>query len=220
MELHNRRHVYSSPAVSDGVVYIGSVDKKVYALDAATGALKWNYTTGGYIGSSPAVCSGVVYIGSDDMKVYAFACARPPSIASIVLSPQGPTPDSQVSVSATITDLSYGVKMISLHYSTDGGSTWTILPMSLSTGSTYTAIIPKQTDGTTVQYKIKVEDNAGNIVESNIASYTVHAPTPAIPGFPIEASIIGIVMAVATLTLLKRKKLTIIPTKCKVEFES
>ena len=30
-------HVFSSPAVVDGTVYIGSNDNKVYALDAATG---------------------------------------------------------------------------------------------------------------------------------------------------------------------------------------
>jgi serine/threonine-protein kinase len=29
--------IRSSPAVVDGIVYIGSDDKKVYALDAATG---------------------------------------------------------------------------------------------------------------------------------------------------------------------------------------
>lgn len=39
----------TSPALSpDGsTVYIGSTDKNVYALDADTGALKWNFNTGG-----------------------------------------------------------------------------------------------------------------------------------------------------------------------------
>jgi outer membrane protein assembly factor BamB len=61
----------SSPAVVSGVVYIGSEDHKLYALDAATGALKWSYTTAGAIDSSPAVANGVVYVGSNDHKVYA-----------------------------------------------------------------------------------------------------------------------------------------------------
>ena len=39
--------VDSSPAVAGGTVYVGSHDGKVYALDAATGHLRWSYTTGG-----------------------------------------------------------------------------------------------------------------------------------------------------------------------------
>ena len=61
----------SSPAVANGVVYIGSDDNNVYALNANTGALLWSYTTGGAVTSSPAVANGVVYVGSDDNKVYA-----------------------------------------------------------------------------------------------------------------------------------------------------
>ncbi|MBT7345857.1 PQQ-binding-like beta-propeller repeat protein, partial [Candidatus Bathyarchaeota archaeon] len=40
------------------MVYIGSNDKKVYCLDAETGAKNWEYTTGGTIESSPAVADG------------------------------------------------------------------------------------------------------------------------------------------------------------------
>ena len=63
--------VFSSPAVSNGVVYVGSYDSNVYALNATTGATVWNYTTGGAVLSSPAVVNGVVYIGSSDNNVYA-----------------------------------------------------------------------------------------------------------------------------------------------------
>jgi outer membrane protein assembly factor BamB len=38
--------VGSSPAVVNGVVYIGSGDGNVYALDAKSGVKLWNYTTG------------------------------------------------------------------------------------------------------------------------------------------------------------------------------
>ena len=65
--------VTSSPAVANGVVYVGSYDDKVYALNASTGALLWSYTTGYEVFSSPAVANGVLYVGSDDYKVYAFA---------------------------------------------------------------------------------------------------------------------------------------------------
>ena len=61
----------SSPAVANGTVYIGANDGKVYALNAATGALKWSHTGGGFDPSSPAVANGLVYIGFFRSKVYA-----------------------------------------------------------------------------------------------------------------------------------------------------
>ena len=65
-------YVYSSsPAVANGVVYVGSQDDNVYALNASTGARLWSYATGSYVFSSPAVGNGVVYVGSGDYKVYA-----------------------------------------------------------------------------------------------------------------------------------------------------
>lgn len=53
------------------MVYVGSNDNGVYALNASTGARFWSYTTGGSVYSSPAVGNGVVYVGSFDDKVYA-----------------------------------------------------------------------------------------------------------------------------------------------------
>lgn len=63
--------VYSSPAVVDGVVYVGSDDFHVYAFDAETGAEIWTILTGGRVISSPAVADGVVYAGSYDTNLYA-----------------------------------------------------------------------------------------------------------------------------------------------------
>ena len=58
--------VFSSPAVANGVVYVGSGDDNVYALNAKTGAKLWSYATSFLVGSSPAVANGVVYVGSYD----------------------------------------------------------------------------------------------------------------------------------------------------------
>ncbi|HYC19963.1 MAG TPA: PQQ-binding-like beta-propeller repeat protein [Candidatus Bathyarchaeia archaeon] len=68
-------YVDSSPAVANGVVYMGSLDNNTYALNAYTGAKLWNYTTGGHVWSSPAVVNGVVYVGSNDGNVYAIGNA-------------------------------------------------------------------------------------------------------------------------------------------------
>ncbi len=63
--------IHSSPAVADDTVYVGSQDKKLYALDAATGAERWEYETGSWVESSPAIVNGVVYFGSNDGRLYA-----------------------------------------------------------------------------------------------------------------------------------------------------
>jgi len=67
--------VFSSPAVAGGVVYVGSEDDNVYALNAATGAQLWQFTTGDKVFSSPAVAGGVVYVGSYDCNLYALSAA-------------------------------------------------------------------------------------------------------------------------------------------------
>ncbi len=61
----------SSPAVVNGLVYIGSFDKHIYAIDAETGQEKWKFETGSPVWSSPAVVEGVLYIGSNDHYLYA-----------------------------------------------------------------------------------------------------------------------------------------------------
>jgi outer membrane protein assembly factor BamB len=53
-------NLYSCPAVSGGVVYVGSMDTStgnMYAINAATGAKLWNFSTGymNLVSSSPAM---------------------------------------------------------------------------------------------------------------------------------------------------------------------
>jgi len=61
----------SSPAVVNGIVYFGSGDGNIYAVDAASGQLKWKHGTGDVVHSSPAVADGIVYVGSWDSIFYA-----------------------------------------------------------------------------------------------------------------------------------------------------
>ena len=61
----------SSPAIVSGVVFIGSEDDKMYALNASTGAHIWNYTSSSDIDSSPAVFNGRVFFTAQDGYLYA-----------------------------------------------------------------------------------------------------------------------------------------------------
>lgn len=62
----------SSAAIADGVVYVGSFNGDLAALDLASGALKWKYSTGSSIGeSSPAVAGESVFIGDSDGVLHA-----------------------------------------------------------------------------------------------------------------------------------------------------
>ncbi len=55
-----------APTVADGVVYAGSKTKKLYALDAATGKIRWTIPLGEEVGTPPAVVNGTAYVPTDD----------------------------------------------------------------------------------------------------------------------------------------------------------
>jgi outer membrane protein assembly factor BamB len=63
--------IYGSPVSAEGLVFVGSADGNLYALNTA-GAVRWIKPTAGAIESTPAVAKGNVYVGSDDGNIYAF----------------------------------------------------------------------------------------------------------------------------------------------------
>lgn len=65
----------SSPAVANGLVYIGAGDGRLYALNAATGIMRWSYNTGSPIDSTPILADGTIYFGNDNSRVYALNAA-------------------------------------------------------------------------------------------------------------------------------------------------
>ena len=78
--------VFSTPAVSNGIVYFGGADRdfgtgafsglfdrdsRLYAVDANDGRELWSFRTGASVFSSPGLAAGIVYFGSADGNVYA-----------------------------------------------------------------------------------------------------------------------------------------------------
>jgi outer membrane protein assembly factor BamB len=76
---HPETTVWSSPAVAvvggRAVLFVGSYDRNLYALDVATGRERWRFTAGASIRSAPAVARVggriVVFFGADDRTFYA-----------------------------------------------------------------------------------------------------------------------------------------------------
>ena len=61
----------NAPTLSDGVVYVGADDAKVYALDAETGQQLWSFETNDVVRSRATISNGIVYVGSNDNNLYA-----------------------------------------------------------------------------------------------------------------------------------------------------
>jgi eukaryotic-like serine/threonine-protein kinase len=134
--------VQSSPAVADGVVYVGSNDNNVYALNVTTGATSWKpFTTGAPVQSSPAVADGTVYIGSNDGNVYALrastgATAWTPFSAGapVSSSPAVANGGIYVGTSSCITTCQYGNSLLALN-ATTGALDWEEFPTTGAVGS-------------------------------------------------------------------------------------
>ena len=71
MDFATKGPVDASPAVSGGVVVVGSDDGSVYALDAASGALLWTDALGAPVRSAPAIDGSVAYAAADNGRVRA-----------------------------------------------------------------------------------------------------------------------------------------------------
>jgi outer membrane protein assembly factor BamB/serine/threonine protein kinase len=63
--------ILSSPTVVNGVVYVGSNDYTLYAINTVTGMQEWTFATRNNILSLPAVVNGIVYTSSTDTRLYA-----------------------------------------------------------------------------------------------------------------------------------------------------
>lgn len=70
-----RGPVRSSPVVSGGVVYVGSNDGHLYALDAARGSIRWTFDAGSPVSSTPAVAGSRIVFSATDGSVQAVSLA-------------------------------------------------------------------------------------------------------------------------------------------------
>ena len=64
-------YLHSSPVYNDGIIYVGSANGMLYAIDHKLGKELWHYKTNKKIRSTPLVYKNYIYFGSWDGNVYA-----------------------------------------------------------------------------------------------------------------------------------------------------
>ncbi len=68
-----RGPVVASPAISDGLVCVGSRDSYLYGLESTTGVLRWEVRTGDRLEAAPCLTRETAYAISRDGKLYAMS---------------------------------------------------------------------------------------------------------------------------------------------------
>jgi hypothetical protein len=116
----------------------------------------------------------------DNVSVWVdIAGAVPPSISNIVQTPASDiTPETTVSVSATVTPGDAALELVELHWGTNAAELTNTIAMESSGNDIFTTVndIPAQEHNTTVYYVVFAEDVDGETATSALQSYVVTDP--------------------------------------------
>ncbi len=158
-------NTYGEWDISDGVT-TGTVDDFFFATSPIVGQC-YDLT-------------GVIYYAYSLMRIEPRSAAEmtpcgggnlPPAISNLAHSPLIPTSADIVTVTADITDNS-AVAGADLYYSVDAGAAISVA-MVLSAGTTYTADIPAQADGSAVAFYVVATDDEAESTTSGTQNYSV-----------------------------------------------
>ena len=78
------RHCCSTPAIHDGLVYVGDCDGDVHCVDARTGRPHWVHDAGRSIWASTLVADGKVYIGTRNGDFWVLAAGKEKRVLSSI----------------------------------------------------------------------------------------------------------------------------------------
>jgi outer membrane protein assembly factor BamB len=79
-----QRHVMATPAIWDGLVFIGDCGHVLHCVDAMTGQPCWTHELKGEAWASPLVADGKVYLGTRSGSYYVFAAQRQKKLLSTI----------------------------------------------------------------------------------------------------------------------------------------
>src|SRR5262249_16383755 len=76
------KHVMSTAAVQDGLVYIADCGRRFHCVHAATAKPLWTHEVEGGVWASPYVADGKVYLGTRSGMFYVFAAGKEKKVVS------------------------------------------------------------------------------------------------------------------------------------------
>jgi outer membrane protein assembly factor BamB len=79
-----QKHVMATPAVCNGLVFIGDCGRTFHCVDAATGKPCWTHELKGEAWASPLAADGKVYLGTRSGTFYVFAATREKQVLATI----------------------------------------------------------------------------------------------------------------------------------------
>jgi outer membrane protein assembly factor BamB len=76
------KHVMSTPAVYQGMIFIADTGRKFHCVDARSGQALWTHDINGQVWASPLVADDKVYLGTRSGDFYIFAASREKQVLS------------------------------------------------------------------------------------------------------------------------------------------
>lgn len=213
-QITNVSHLPSTPTEGDDVVVSATITDSDGTISSTS--LKWGTSTGvypneinmtvssanTYISDSniPAQQDGtVVYFvlkaedneaGIKTSSEFNYTVVDPvnqaPVISDVVMNPESPTENDNVTISAEATDPDGSIESVILKWKIDEGS-FTDISMNLS-GGKYYGQIPKQAIGLTVYFKVLATDNEG--LEGSIDDHYTVSQSSGIGDFNYEMDLL------------------------------
>lgn len=71
-----QKHVFGTPVLHEGLIYLADCGRTFHCLEAATGRAVWTHAINGEVWASPLVADGKVYLGTRSGAFYVFATGR------------------------------------------------------------------------------------------------------------------------------------------------
>ncbi len=169
--------VGGSTVSSVQLTYTIAGSQTVVAMQKETGTSRYNYTipnqnpgTWVYYTITATDSEGNSFTTSEATYQFSTEGDSAPGMGAPTAYPTSPTSSDTVTINVTVND-DFGIKNVTLYYKVDSGS-WNEVAMTAD-GSTYSADIPAQADGSVVTYYMVAYDSIDQMTQSDEYTYTV-----------------------------------------------
>ncbi len=100
-----------------------------------------------------------------------------PVISDLEYTPESPTDQDMITISANITD-NVAVEKVILFYRINTSEHWQGVELFSPDGTTYSGIVGPFPAGTTILFYLHAEDSSGNSIESSVQTLAIQSPPP------------------------------------------